>query len=213
MKRIEMVGQRYGKLVVLRYTGGRRWLCVCDCGKRATPRGIHLRNGRTIACGQHCPLLKIPLADRFAAFVDRDGPIMREGLKRCHVWTGSADPKWGYGRFGIGGRPKLATHVAWFLKFGSWPKDCLLHRCDNPPCVRVSHLFEGSRADNTADAISKGRILRGESATNALLTEKSVREIRCSRERAIVLAERYGVSRFTIVNVRRTNRRIWAHVK
>lgn len=34
---------------------------------------------------------------------------------------------------------------------------CVLHRCDNPRCVRPDHLFLGSDADNIADCIAKGR--------------------------------------------------------
>lgn len=31
------------------------------------------------------------------------------------------------------------------------------HRCDTPLCVRPSHLFLGTSADNTRDSITKGR--------------------------------------------------------
>lgn len=57
----------------------------------------------------------------------------------------------------------------------------MLHHCDNPPCVRPDHLFEGTHADNVADCIEKGRRRRGkpnpvkgERHYNAKLTDKQV---------------------------------------
>lgn len=32
-------------------TGDVRWLCICDCGKSATPRTTDLRSGNTKSCG------------------------------------------------------------------------------------------------------------------------------------------------------------------
>jgi hypothetical protein len=79
------------------------------------------------------------------------------------VWTGSKDRK-GYGKIGIGslkdGTRGIATvpRVAWVLTYGPIPEGlCVLHRCDNPPCCRPAHLFLGTRAENRADMLAKGR--------------------------------------------------------
>lgn len=51
---------------------------------------------------------------------------------------------------------------------------------------------------------------RGSANSNAKLTARDVLEIRASREKAPELAQRYGVSRSTIVNI--INGRTWNHV-
>lgn len=32
-----------------------------------------------------------------------------------------------------------------------------LHECDNPPCINIDHLFEGTPGDNVRDMMAKGR--------------------------------------------------------
>ncbi len=86
---------------------------------------------------------------RFWAKVDRTGD--------CWVWTGAKGAH-GYGRVTIEGKSYLATRVAWALEYGEWPNEFVLHRCDNPPCVRLAHLFAGDQKTNMQDAAAKGRI-------------------------------------------------------
>lgn len=56
MKKIDLMGQRFGKLVVIgeapntKY-GQARWLCQCDCGGTTISTGNDLRNGHTTSCG------------------------------------------------------------------------------------------------------------------------------------------------------------------
>jgi hypothetical protein len=96
----------------------------------------------------------------------------------CWIWTASRT-KDGYGWFRIGSRrdrtdtPALAHRVAWEIANGPPPAGTsVLHRCDNPGCVRPDHLFVGTQADNMLDMSSKDR------APNKKLTRPSVREMR-----------------------------------
>jgi hypothetical protein len=56
-KKVEMLGKRFGRLVVLSETdkrdkcGNVYYLCECDCGTRKTISGASLRQGRTVSCG------------------------------------------------------------------------------------------------------------------------------------------------------------------
>jgi len=53
---LDMTGQRIGRLVVIGRGendpfGTAKWICQCDCGKKAIIRGTSLRNGDTRSCG------------------------------------------------------------------------------------------------------------------------------------------------------------------
>jgi hypothetical protein len=95
------------------------------------------------------------MAERFWAKVDKSGD--------CWLWTGGLASK-GYGQVWVGfGKKCLAHRVAWELTHGTLPAHesyhgiCVLHRCDNPRCVRPSHLFVGTIGDNIRDMHRKGR--------------------------------------------------------
>lgn len=96
-----------------------------------------------------------PLAVRFAERVDVNGPTMPHMTTPCHVWTGAKEDE--YGSIRVDGRSQRAHRVAFLLKWGRWPEPFACHHCDNPPCVRWDHLFEGTAADNARDMAAKGR--------------------------------------------------------
>ncbi len=182
--------------------------------------------GKTIEIDTDAPIIKTstkrarkyvlqPLAVRFWAKVNSEGPIPQHvpHLGPCWVWIGSRDDK-GYGQIREGGRgtPLLKAHrVAWALMNGPVAGDAVvMHRCDNPACVRAEvggggHLVLGTLSANTLDAVAKGRHVsrppRGERASGAKLTEAQVRGIRARREEGWTqtqLAEVYGVSQQAI---------------
>ncbi len=59
-KKLNLAGQRFGKLVVVepvQNIGSKTaWLCRCDCGTELVVKTCHLRNGRAVSCG--CALLE-----------------------------------------------------------------------------------------------------------------------------------------------------------
>lgn len=156
------------------------------------------------------------LAARFTTHVNMNGPIPTHlpELGPCHVWTGATDDH-GYGKIGFRGREEKAHRVAFFIAEGRWPTPCGLHRCDNPPCVRRSHLFEGSKKENTADMIAKGRSrlrpVRGEEHGCAKLSEDDVAAIRAARaagEDRIAVAARFGIAPMHVTTI--TSGRAWS---
>lgn len=113
----------------------------------------------------------------------------------CWPWTGLAQTN-GYGRVpmelhGVGAFA-LSHRVAYVLGTGH-PLGELnaLHSCDNPPCCNYRmHLRAGTKADNTRDAIERGRLRRQ-------ITDEQVAELRrrySLGESSVVLGPEFGIS-------------------
>jgi hypothetical protein len=155
---------------------------------------------------------------RFWAKVNKNGPVPSHcpELGACWIWTGFCDAD-GYGHFKWGDRSPGAHRVSWQIHYGPVPEDkpCVLHRCDNPSCVRSDHLWIGTNADNAADRVRKGRGRGavGERNRNATLIEGDVLTIRrkvAAGEKQVAMARRYEVSRVAIHLICR--RKTWRHV-
>ncbi len=136
---------------------------------------------------------------------------------RCWLWTGNATKK-GYGQILVGKKLGLAHRLSWEIHYGVIPKGlCVLHRCDNPPCVNPAHLFLGSRAVNIYDSCLKGR--RGKRLTAEQVKEidtlyKSDEPLVQAIGRRLTLHDlgrRYGVSRQSVWNV--VHRKAWKQVE
>lgn len=67
------------------------------------------------------------------------------------------------------------------------------HHCDNPPCVRPSHLFPGEAKINTRDSVAKGRHVRGQRRLNDEQVA-TIRRLLLVGVRQDQLAEAFGVS-------------------
>lgn len=76
----------------------------------------------------------------------------------CWVWQRSRHCTGGYGQLNIGGRPMLAHRFSWERTNGKIPPGMqVMHKCDNPACVRPGHLELGTNLDNIIDKRRKGR--------------------------------------------------------
>lgn len=84
-------------------------------------------------------------------------------------------------KFKRGGKTFLMHRVVWEQHKGPIPEGMFIcHKCDNPACVNIEHLFMGTNSDNMKDMYSKGRgnDLTGENAPAVKLTWEKVRHIR-----------------------------------
>lgn len=143
--------------------------------------------------------------------------VDKNGDGGCWNWTGSHNngSKWPYGRFSVNQRPRAAHRVAWEMANGPIPRGAVIcHRCDNPRCVNVAHLFIGTPSDNSADMALKKRSTIGERHPMHVITAIEVAEIRrLYRTRAVTqrrLAAQFGVSRSAVYTV--LSGRVWKDV-
>ncbi len=131
----------------------------------------------------------------------------------------------GYGRLKVQGKAFLAHRVSAhvFLDFDLASPLCVLHKCDNPPCINPEHLFIGTQTDNIRDMIAKGRARSGVALPHgfnqgiahpqARLTDDDVRAIRQMSERGhslAAIAKRFGITKMHVSNIRR--RLAWSHL-
>lgn len=97
------------------------------------------------------------LASRFWSKVDKSSTEIKSPHVTSPCWEWVAGVAARYGRFAWNGETR-AHRVSWVLSHGDVPDGlCVLHRCDNPPCIRPEHLFLGTHLDNSMDKEQKGR--------------------------------------------------------
>lgn len=122
----------------------------------------------------------------------------------CWSWSGSVKDD-GRGVLCVSGRQTYASHVSLALHGRPLPKGKIAcHTCDNKNCVNPSHLYAGTPAQNSRDAVLRGQIHWRK------LTKSSVLEIRSSGLSINDLSEKHGVTPAAIRKV--INRTTWKHV-
>lgn len=127
MRLINLVGNRYGKLVVTEEVksknrhGQRFWLCVCDCGSSKEILGYNLRHGHSnsCGCGQYEAIKRNMLKGRLPEhndrrkraklqygpdYIDTKDPWFRTAAGRAHIAKTKGIP------FGFPSVHAFATH-------------------------------------------------------------------------------------------------------
>ena len=143
--------------------------------------------------------------------------LMRRTRRRgdCIEWIGKRVVRGGYGHVRERGVDMYAHRLAWELAHGPILDGmCVLHRCDNPPCLNINHLWLGTGVDNMRDASLKNRIAKGSRNGSAKLDEVGVGIVRRLVSEGVPrrkVAESFGVSVSTISSI--VNGKSWAWLK
>lgn len=183
---------------VLTYPDGRTYVQVRPAGAG--------EGGPILDTREDAPILDPSVTARFWTKVQK--------TDECWLWQ-SVHSSSGYGKFKLYGKMERAHRVAWLLPYGAIPVgQHVLHRCDNPPCVRPDHLFLGTNRDNIQDRTIKGRSKNAIEAMRRVrtkLTDEQIQEIRRlyvpHTMTIAMLAEQFATTKSYISNILHGNRR------
>jgi hypothetical protein len=136
----------------------------------------------------------------------------------CWEWTaGRFSDGMRYGQFRVGKKKLKAHRFSYMIHHGSIPDGMkVLHKCDNPICMRPDHHFLGTNADNTDDMVRKGRakngskehayLYRGELNPAAKITAEIAGEIRRKTSEGVprkMMVKAFGLSPTQVANIAR----------
>ena len=109
----------------------------------------------------------------------------------CWNYSGAKNSS-GYGWVSRNSKQISASRWMWFLIHGAIPQGMhVLHRCDNPACVRPKHLYLGTHKQNMIDRADRRR------CPTQKLSREAVKEIRVLRSNGWTvqaIADRFHIS-------------------
>ena len=161
---------------------------VCTCANE---------NSTLLSCMSLMRSRKQDVNIRFWSKVDK--------TKECWEWTAVLHPS-GYGLFAIwdGVRTNIARAHRWSWEYthgpivgGLW----VLHKCDNPKCVRPDHLFLGTPQDNIDDMFSKNRFIPRSRSLPANVVSKILYAYEHNNVTTRELARMYSTSKSTVGDI------------
>lgn len=167
------------------------------CGFRFRFRSALLRTGCKSAVGLSRSEFNKTLLRRFKS------KCGAADLHGCIPWLGHRTVK-GYGclTYSKDHRKTTAHRIAWVLEQGDIaPEVLVLHKCDNPSCVNVEHMFLGSAQENMDDMVRKQRHSWLERTPWQKLNThdvKRIRDLRQAGQTQQAVADQLGISRTLI---------------
>jgi len=143
------------------------------------------------------------MSRQWAPAIERFNARLVPGDNGCILYNGPRKPK-GYGMIQENGVRWVVTRWSWTKWVGPIPPGMIVrHKCDNPPCVRLSHLELGTVSDNSKDMYARGREHPRMRQGRPRLADGQRAEIVASRNGSRAVANQYGVTQAYVNRLRR----------
>jgi hypothetical protein len=131
--------------------------------------------------------------------------ILNNSIKQNNGCINYADTIHKYGLVSItinGKRHSVTAHRAMYMAENdcfNLPRNIVIrHKCDNPKCVNIEHLIQGSALDNMQDCIARGRRATKykQHTRQRVVSDATIKAIRAESPRIKIkyIANKYGVS-------------------
>lgn len=94
--------------------------------------------------------------------------------------------------------------MAWQMRYGFIPEGMMvLHKCNNPSCVNVDHLYLGNHDKNMADRMAAGNYKKDDEHPRSVVTPKMVYRIMEMKEKNdCQIGRELGISRDVVRRIR-----------
>ena len=122
--------------------------------------------------------------------------VKHDAWNSCWAWKGpvlETHEHFNYSIMTRGKKSELGHRFFAELMTGNVKDLVVMHTCDNPNCVRPSHLKVGTQLDNVKDMIAKGRKQK--------LSAEDVRDIRKREMSGYAYGKKYNIDKTVIYDI------------
>lgn len=187
---LDITGQRYGRLVAIRFVGNKKWLFRCDCGIEKEINGSNVRLGKSTSCGCYRNSIVSEAATHHGMSFTPEHNAWLAAKGRCCNENNPAFAQYG-GRGITICEEWLSDFEAFYKHIGPRPPGCSLDRIDNDGNYEPGNVRWATREEQAQNRRSN------------CLSPADVVIIRQSTKTDRALAKDYNVSQCAIQGARR----------